>query len=183
MKTVMSSAMVALMFVAGGSIAEGRGQTRCEHSELLKSYSGHYYAVKELHGARAPGRNIRRHGLFNGRKSTCRQIRRSRDTLKRMRFPGATMLKPGLPYQLPAHTRTLSAGGVLSSIASCESGGDPRAISSGGTYRGKYQFDYGTWRSVGGVGDPAAASEAEQDRRAATLYAQRGSAPWPVCGR
>lgn len=77
-------------------------------------------------------------------------------------------------------------GGVsletLNAIAACESGGDPTAVSSDGTYRGKYQFDYGTWESVGGSGDPAAAPEAEQDYRAALLYAQSGSSPWPVCG-
>jgi Transglycosylase-like domain len=77
-------------------------------------------------------------------------------------------------------------GGVslatLNSIAACESGGDPTAVSSDGTYRGKYQFDYGTWESVGGHGDPAAASESEQDYRAALLYSQSGSSPWPICG-
>jgi hypothetical protein len=77
-------------------------------------------------------------------------------------------------------------GGVsmatLESIASCESGGNPAAVSSDGSYRGKYQFDYGTWESVGGSGDPAAAPEEEQDYRAALLYAQSGSSPWPICG-
>ncbi len=80
---------------------------------------------------------------------------------------------------------TLPAGvsqATLDSIAACESGGDPAAISADGSYRGKYQFDYGTWASVGGSGDPAAASEAEQDYRAALLYASAGSSPWPVCG-
>ena len=71
---------------------------------------------------------------------------------------------------------------TLEAIASCESGGDPTIVSSDGTYRGKYQFDYGTWESVGGSGDPAAAPEAEQDYRAALLYSQAGSSPWPVCG-
>lgn len=71
---------------------------------------------------------------------------------------------------------------TLESIASCESGGDPTAVSSDGSYRGKYQFDFGTWESVGGSGDPAAAPEAEQDYRAALLYSQAGSSPWPVCG-
>jgi hypothetical protein len=71
---------------------------------------------------------------------------------------------------------------TLESIASCESGGDPAAVSSDGTYRGKYQFDSGTWASMGGSGDPAAAPEAEQDYRAALLYAQSGSSPWPICG-
>jgi soluble lytic murein transglycosylase-like protein len=77
-------------------------------------------------------------------------------------------------------------GGVslstLEAIASCESGGDPTAVSSDGTYRGLYQFDYGTWESMGGSGDPAAASVAEQNYRAALLYASAGSNPWPVCG-
>jgi soluble lytic murein transglycosylase-like protein len=77
-------------------------------------------------------------------------------------------------------------GGVtmasLESIASCESGGDPTAVSSDGTYRGKYQFHPSTWESVGGSGDPAAAPEAEQDYRAALLLSQSGSSPWPVCG-
>ncbi len=71
---------------------------------------------------------------------------------------------------------------TLDSIAVCESGGDPTAVDASGTYRGKYQFDMGTWASVGGSGDPAAAPEAEQDYRAALLYSQAGSSPWPVCG-
>ena len=70
----------------------------------------------------------------------------------------------------------------LQAIAACESGGNPRAVSADGTYRGKYQFDRQTWSAVGGSGDPAAAPEAEQDRRAAILYARAGSSPWPVCG-
>jgi hypothetical protein len=73
--------------------------------------------------------------------------------------------------------------GALAGIAACESGGNPRAVGGGGAFRGKYQFDYGTWASVGGHGDPAAAPEAEQDRRAAMLYARAGASPWPVCGR
>jgi hypothetical protein len=77
-------------------------------------------------------------------------------------------------------------GGVsmetLESIAECESGGDPTIVSSDGSYRGKYQFSFSTWESVGGSGDPAEAAEMEQDYRAALLYSQSGSSPWPVCG-
>jgi resuscitation-promoting factor RpfB len=71
---------------------------------------------------------------------------------------------------------------TLRKIAQCESGGNPRAVSASGQYRGKYQFDQSTWEANGGTGDPAAAPEAEQDRVAASLYAARGPAPWPVCG-
>ncbi len=78
------------------------------------------------------------------------------------------------------------AGGVsqstLDAIASCESGGDPTAVDSSGTYYGLYQFDMGTWASVGGSGSPAEASPEEQSYRASMLYARAGSSPWPVCG-
>lgn len=80
---------------------------------------------------------------------------------------------------------TLPAGvsiATLEAIAACESGGDPTAVSADGSYRGKYQFSFETWAAVGGSGDPAGASEAEQDYRAALLYAQSGSSPWPICG-
>jgi hypothetical protein len=71
---------------------------------------------------------------------------------------------------------------ILERIAACESHGNPRAIGGGGAFRGKYQFTYGTWSAVGGRGDPAAASEAEQDRRAAILLRRTGGSAWPVCG-
>lgn len=70
----------------------------------------------------------------------------------------------------------------LARIAQCESGGNPKALSSSGLYRGKYQFDLATWQAVGGSGDPIDASEAEQDLRAEILYERSGPAPWPICG-
>ena len=76
-----------------------------------------------------------------------------------------------------------SASPQLEAIAACESGGDPHSIGGGGAFRGKYQFTSGTWASVGGTGDPAAAPEAEQDKRAQMLLAKSGSSPWPVCGQ
>jgi hypothetical protein len=77
------------------------------------------------------------------------------------------------PVAVPAH---------LQAIAQCESGGDPTAIGGDGLYRGKYQFSTATWQAVGGSGDPAAAPEAEQDRRAIILYERSGPGQWPVCG-
>ncbi|GAC1325987.1 MAG: hypothetical protein NVSMB25_25020 [Thermoleophilaceae bacterium] len=76
---------------------------------------------------------------------------------------------------------TAAVPAALVRIAACESGGDPAAAD--GAHRGKYQFDYQTWASVGGRGDPAQASSAEQDRRATMLYRREGTAPWPACGR
>ena len=70
---------------------------------------------------------------------------------------------------------------VLKRIAKCESGGNPRAVSPDGRYRGKYQFDRPTWEAYGGKGDPAKAPESVQDRIALKLYRARGTAPWPNC--
>jgi hypothetical protein len=74
-----------------------------------------------------------------------------------------------------------AAAATLERIAQCESGGNPTAVSADGQYRGKYQFDRATWERLGGTGDPAKATEAEQDRLAAKLLAQSGTSPWPVC--
>jgi hypothetical protein len=82
----------------------------------------------------------------------------------------------------PKRARTVTVSPALEAIAACESGGDPAAVSSTGTYRGKYQFSTATWQAVGGTGDPAAAPEAEQDLRATILYEQSGPGQWPVCG-
>jgi hypothetical protein len=90
-----------------------------------------------------------------------------------------------------SRTRTTSApapssGGTnshLKSIAQCESGGNPNAVSRSGKYHGKYQFSQETWNGVGGSGSPSSASEAEQDKRAQMLYDRSGSGQWPVCQR
>ena len=80
------------------------------------------------------------------------------------------------PAPTPAQAATLER------IADCESGGDPTAVSPTGQYRGKYQFDRQTWAAHGRQRRPGGGTQAEQDARAAQLLAQRGSAPWPVCG-
>jgi soluble lytic murein transglycosylase-like protein len=91
--------------------------------------------------------------------------------------------KPKVPAIPKPENGTIEGVSVatLESIAACESGGDPTAVNAAGYY-GKYQFDESTWASVGGSGNPAEASEAEQDYRAALLYSSAGSSPWPVCG-
>ncbi|MEU4190567.1 transglycosylase family protein [Kribbella sp. NPDC026611] len=87
----------------------------------------------------------------------------------------------------PSGERKASSGktnlsGAWAKVANCESSGNPRAVNPAGYY-GLFQFDLQTWRSVGGSGNPAKASAAEQLMRAKKLYAQRGASPWPVCGR
>jgi hypothetical protein len=97
-----------------------------------------------------------------------------------------------LPASKPGRSRprTVSspvparAGGLnWYALRQCESGGDYTQVSRTGKFRGAYQFSRSTWATVGPPGDPAAASPAEQDRRAALLYARDGRSPWPFCGR
>jgi hypothetical protein len=89
---------------------------------------------------------------------------------------------PRPPAQPPAGVATAavtSTGGSANGYVNpaCESGGDPGAVSASGQYRGKYQFDQGTWERFGGTGDPATASEVEQDRIAARVTYDA----WPNC--
>jgi resuscitation-promoting factor RpfB len=80
-----------------------------------------------------------------------------------------------------------STGGADSlnwaALARCESGGNPRAVSSTGKYHGLYQFSQATWNSVGGSGSPSQASPDEQTYRAKVLYNRSGAGQWPTCGR
>jgi Transglycosylase-like domain len=93
-----------------------------------------------------------------------------------------TALRHDLERAHRKEARVSAASPTLEAIAACESGGNP-ATNTGNGFYGMYQFTAQTWASVGGTGNPAAASEAEQNRRAAMLYAREGASPWPVCGR
>jgi Transglycosylase-like domain/Putative peptidoglycan binding domain len=92
-----------------------------------------------------------------------------------------TLAALGLRARSSSSSAGASAAAVLQRIAICESGGDPTAVSADGRYFGKYQFSRATWRGVGGRGNPARASEGEQDRRALILYRRAGTSPWPNC--
>ncbi|MDM7830662.1 resuscitation-promoting factor [Cellulomonas edaphi] len=82
----------------------------------------------------------------------------------------------------------IKAGGKADSLnwaalAACESGGNPRIVSSNGLYHGLYQFSVSTWHAVGGAGVPSQASASEQTARAKMLYNRSGAGQWPVCGK
>jgi hypothetical protein len=87
------------------------------------------------------------------------------------------------PPPPPRRSRGMPSAEQWAALRWCESGGNYQAVSPNGTFRGAYQFAVSTWQGVGGTGDPAAASPAEQDHRAQVLYQRHGRSPWPVCGR
>jgi hypothetical protein len=70
-----------------------------------------------------------------------------------------------------------------SALAECEAGGNPRAVSSGGTYHGMYQFNVQMWQRMGGLGLPSQATAREQTYRAIKLYKAAGRDQWPHCGK
>src|SRR5450759_3674115 len=89
-------------------------------------------------------------------------------------------------------TAILAGGGLLAAVpasaatgwdavAQCESGGNAKY--NDGQFYGLYNFDQGTWNATGRSGTADQYSAAEQLAAAEELYAQRGAAPWPVCGK
>jgi hypothetical protein len=74
------------------------------------------------------------------------------------------------------------AGAGWGALGNCESGN--KNDNTGNGFYGYFQFDAGTWRSASGL--PGVASDysyAVQLAAAQKLYANRGRAPWPLCGR
>lgn len=169
----LCSATLAMVLVP--SIASA-APTTCEKAAGVRA------AVVKKHGKRAPGRNICRFGVKHstGRveKASFGQKKRYLYALRRMNI-SLPYIVPGSPHVPPAGTATPRAN-----LPWCtwgpESGGNYRAVNPNGHY-GKYQFDLQTWGSVGGTGNPINASPAEQDKRAAMLYARRGGRPWTNC--
>lgn len=92
------------------------------------------------------------------------------------RVVAASVAAVGLSFLTAGNAFAATTTADLDTIAACESGGNPQA--SNGSHFGLFQFDSGTWRSVGGAGDPRNASVAEQYRRAQMLMASRGTQPW-----
>jgi hypothetical protein len=193
---------------AAGNVAEGETifPPSPRQTALRAPIAGHVTVAGQMQAARRSDeqrRLIRVADRLAGRVARAREERPARGERARLRGEAPAVLRDRIaslrgelrdarreramergktvsPARRDAPSATIPP--QLEAIAACESGGDPNAIGGGGLYRGKYQFSFATWASVGGSGDPAAAPEAEQDMRAAMLYARAGATPWPVCG-
>lgn len=88
--------------------------------------------------------------------------------------------------KLPAHPLAAFVASLPSSwqrLVRCESLNDGSWRQSSSSHaRGVFQFLPSSWRMVGGSGDPAAASYAEQWMRALRLFRLQGWAGW-TCSR
>lgn len=195
MRRIVVVALAATLVLLGSAPAPA-----AEFSKTERKYLKAYERVADKHGERAPGRNIVKWGVryrwaskdgerkvWKAREARFEDVKHSLFRLRALLRPAPPnlVLQVGAPHPPPGYVATgsLAPSATLQSIAACESGGDPTAVSPDGRYRGKYQFTYSTWGAMGGSGDPAAAPESEQDMRAARLLAEQGTGPWPTCGR
>jgi peptidoglycan hydrolase-like protein with peptidoglycan-binding domain len=177
----VSFVLCAVMVLGGGAaLATGGGSSTSKPAATASASQSAIVAAQQKLGVAADGvvgpqtrRAVRR---FQRRNGLVVDGVIGPQTLAALGISGESVVKA-------KEQRSGSGGGSpqLQKIAQCESGGDPAAISAGGDYRGKYQVSRDTWRAVGGKGDPAAASEAEQDRRAAILLERAGPSSWPNC--
>jgi hypothetical protein len=187
--------------VAAGAPATGEtGQPALETMTTTSGGTGTVFPQAKAAGAqlqrayRRWRRRLDRYGVWRGpnlvaaaradqRPPSAREVRQSIRRMKK-RFTRFVRSPEGRAVIYRFKVRRIPAWGKqhLESIAACESHGNPRAIGGGGSFRGMYQFTFGTWQVVGGSGDPAAAPRAEQTWRAWLLLSRHGSGHWPVCG-
>lgn len=161
-------ALAALVVMAAGAPF-----AQADYTPLSGKYLREHTRCDKAHGDRACGRNIVKRGVLTkhagrdagevARGATGREKAKSIRTLRRLTTPAVAspVVSPSAGSSAPDQ----SAGG------SCSDG-----------YRGMFQFDCQTWKSVGCSGDPAAASASYQRSCAAKLQAERGNSPWPNCG-
>lgn len=163
-------------------------------SKLERQYDRLHDAATAKFGKGVVGRDIVRYGMplkkpirfghgfmVKTRPATKSELLTSMTRMRRWMAPPPVYAGP--LQTTSSHPAVPMSGGGLDGIAQCESGGDPAAVSPNGQYTGLYQFDDQTWHSVGGTGRAGNAPASEQHQRAAILYQQRGSSPWPTCGR
>ncbi|HXQ75652.1 MAG TPA: transglycosylase family protein [Acidimicrobiales bacterium] len=96
--------------------------------------------------------------------------------------PAAAARPAAASAPAPAVRPAPTAPAPFAALRQCESGGDYRADTGNGYY-GAYQFNLGTWRSLGYGGLPSQAPPAQQDQAAQELQARRGWGQWPSCAR
>jgi Transglycosylase-like domain/Putative peptidoglycan binding domain len=170
-RSLAAMALVSLTFAAGGAVAA----TDRQAAKVVRSSGSSVSALQQALGIPADG-------IYGPQtRKAVRQFQRANGLVVDGIAGPQTLAALGITAQ--SSSAPQDAATVLAKIAQCESSGDPTAVSADGRYYGKYQFSRATWRRMGGRGNPARAPEAEQDQRAAMLYEQEGTRPWPVCGR
>lgn len=191
-RTMMVMALTSAFLLPATAIAGNPDPTDGVSDKLAQKYNKQHKKALDAFGYKVVGRNIVKTGLTNKKSATRKDVIESLETIDRWFNPPTAVVETGSASYSEAATAATtgapstysggSAGGYASaSTAQCESGGDPTAVSPGGQYRGKWQFDQGTWDAYAPHGyagsDPASAPESVQDAAA-------GNVPydaWPNC--
>jgi lysozyme family protein len=169
-RSLAAMALVSLSFAAGGAVAADR-----QAAKVVRTSGSSVAELQQALGIPADG-------IYGPQtRKAVRRFQRANGLAVDGIAGPQTLAALGLTAR--SSSAPQNAATVLAKIAQCESGGDPTAVSADRRYFGKYQFSRATWRRMGGRGNPARAPESEQDQRAAMLYEQEGTRPWPVCGR
>ena len=157
MKLLAAPLITAAIFTGIPASAEA-DRSDCP-KKLEREYSKHYRQVVNRLGRRAPGRNIRKHGVLFRKvafDAVCSELRRSDRQLKQLLISPAYSYSRAVPPARPPSgvktDYTESVGGSSNPMVNpyCESSGNPQATGNPG-YWGWYQFDYGTWVAHGGA--------------------------------
>lgn len=119
---------------------------------------------------------VRQEGSDGKRVVTYEVVRHDGQIVQKNRIQAVTVTE-----MQPKIIVIAATGADWAGLRQCEAGGNYSA-NTGNGYYGAYQFSQSTWNSVGGSGNPANASPAEQDYRAQLLYQRAGRGSWPVCG-
>ncbi|GAC1523493.1 MAG: hypothetical protein NVS2B6_09350 [Thermoleophilaceae bacterium] len=179
----MTTLSAAAFAASGGTSAPSGSSAPGHHASAKLGPGARGVAVSALQ--RALG--VRATGRYDGAtRRAVRSFQKAHGLIPDGVAGSATLAALGLDSSAEAAVnlrrgRIVAPTAELAKIARCESGGNPQAVSADGRFFGKYQFDQQTREPIGGSGNPAQASEAEQDRLALALLRARGTAPWPNC--
>jgi hypothetical protein len=184
-RTLFAIAAVAIAIVCTADIAAADrtgGAGASAASEVVVKRGDRGDAVRKIQSALGVGAD----GVFGPvTEQAVKRFQRSKgllvDGIVGPQTRAALGLDPFSRSGVVRGSRSTALPRILVRIAECESGGNPTALSPSGRYRGKFQFSMGTWRDLGGEGDPAEAPEWLQDRMALKLYRRAGTSPWPNC--
>jgi hypothetical protein len=158
-----------------------------EAKSLQQTYTDLRVAVVKKHGKRAPGRNIRKHGLRtpSGRvipaqpRHFAKSIRQLRAILHPPHMLRVTKIGP--PGQPPAGVQTprMAPTGLAACIVHHESRGNSQAVN--GQYHGIAQWSAEAWARHGGhkyASDPLGATYDEQLEILSNGLARYGCRDW-----
>jgi resuscitation-promoting factor RpfB len=143
------------------------------------------YRVTKVDGKRVSRKLVRSDVLAKPVDAIVAVGTKSRPVTPSAPSPSSSSSSPSSPsHESSSPAPSPSSDGLnWAAVANCESGGNPNAVDSTGSYYGLYQFTIATWHAVGGSGIPTDASPAEQTARAQILYNRSGAGQWPICGK